>query len=197
MSEQTAAKSELAAPTPPHDCPAHPWHRLFSHPSNFSIAGSRGGGNEHEASRRVKTELMVQMDGVAVGGEEKSEEEKGDSNIGPNSNTVIVLAATNTPWDLDEALRRRLEKRVYIPLPSAVGRRELFKINMKGCEISDDVDTDSLADLTEWYSGADIANVARDAAMMSVRRLMGAARKLGLAGPDMQKYLEENKEVRK
>merc|ERR1711965_1163776 len=75
--------------------------------------------------------------------------------------TVIVLAATNTPWDLDEALRRRLEKRVYIPLPSAIGRKELFKINMKGCEISDDVDTDVLAEMTDGYSGADIANVAR------------------------------------
>ncbi|GMH51911.1 hypothetical protein TrST_g8218 [Triparma strigata] len=159
-----------------------------------SIAGSRGGGNEHEASRRVKTELMVQMDGVAVSEEKSEGEEKSEAVVGPNSNTVIVLAATNTPWDLDEALRRRLEKRVYIPLPSAIGRKELFKINMKGCEISDDVDTDVLAEMTDGYSGADIANVARDAAMMSVRRLMDAARKLGLAGPDMQKYLAENKE---
>ena len=88
-----------------------------------SIAGSRGGDGEHEASRRVKTELMVQMDGVsstptpadgdgdAGGGGDGGEENK------PKVKTVIVLAATNRPWDLDEALRRRLEKRIYIPLP--------------------------------------------------------------------------------
>jgi katanin p60 ATPase-containing subunit A1 len=105
-----------------------------------------------------------------------------------------VLAATNTPWDLDEALRRRLEKRVYIPLPSAVGRRELFRINMRGVSLGDDVDVETLADETEGYSGADIANVARDAAMMSVRRLMEAARKAGHKGEAMQKFLEENKD---
>jgi len=86
-----------------------------------SIAGSRGGGNEHEASRRVKTELMVQMDGVASVDAKDTDDEK--ASVGPNSSTVIVLAATNTPWDLDEALRRRLEKRVYIPLPSQVRNR--------------------------------------------------------------------------
>eukprot|EP00520_Triparma_pacifica_P001485 CAMPEP_0118663202 /NCGR_PEP_ID=MMETSP0785-20121206/17279_1 /TAXON_ID=91992 /ORGANISM="Bolidomonas pacifica, Strain CCMP 1866" /LENGTH=547 /DNA_ID=CAMNT_0006556877 /DNA_START=139 /DNA_END=1780 /DNA_ORIENTATION=+ len=160
-----------------------------------SIAGSRGGGNEHEASRRVKTELMVQMDGVATA-EEKDEEGKssGGGGGGPNSNTVIVLAATNTPWDLDEALRRRLEKRVYIPLPSQIGRKELFRINMKDCELSDDADLEVLSAMTEGYSGADIANVARDAAMMSMRRLMESARRLGLAGQEMQKYLEQNKD---
>merc|ERR1712194_870431 len=132
--------------------------------------------------------MGVQMDGVTSSGPA----EDGETEAKPKQ--VMVLAATNRPWDLDEALRRRLEKRVYIPLPSAIGRKELFKINMKGCEISDDVDTDVLAEMTDGYSGADIANVARDAAMMSVRRLMDAARKLGLAGPDMQKYLAENKE---
>ena len=67
-----------------------------------AIAGSRGGSQEHEASRRVKTQLMVQMDGV-----ESTDESK-------KPTTVIVLAATNMPWDLDEALRRRLEKRICI-----------------------------------------------------------------------------------
>ena len=48
---------------------------------------------------------------------------------------VIVLAATNRPWDLDEALRRRLEKRIYIPLPNEKGRRELVKINLKNVQM--------------------------------------------------------------
>jgi len=52
----------------------------------------------------------------------------------------MVLAATNRPQDLDEALRRRLEKRVYIPLPTGEGRESLLKINMKGLECEPDID---------------------------------------------------------
>lgn len=66
---------------------------------------------------------MVQMDGVGS---------EGDS-----SKSVIVLAATNRPWDLDDALRRRLEKRIYIPLPTQEGREELFRINMKGVTLAE------------------------------------------------------------
>ncbi|CAM9797905.1 unnamed protein product, partial [Laminaria digitata] len=103
-----------------------------------SLAGSRGGDGEHEASRRVKTELMVQMDGVTGGGggggndpppSSSSPQDQGGSPAGAGK-TVIVLAATNTPWALDEALRRRLEKRIYIALPSEVGRKELFRISL-------------------------------------------------------------------
>lgn len=82
----------------------------------------------------------------------------------------MVLAATNRPWDLDEAIRRRLEKRIYIPLPTAVGREQLFKINLKGVEVSADVDWSELIRVTDGYSGADLANVCRDAAMMPMRR---------------------------
>ena len=56
----------------------------------------------------------------------------------------MVLAATNRPFDLDEALRRRLEKRIYIPLPNEGGLRQLFDINLKGMKLADDVDLDAL-----------------------------------------------------
>ncbi|XP_063403203.1 katanin p60 ATPase-containing subunit A1-like isoform X1 [Mytilus trossulus] len=129
-----------------------------------SICSKRGSDSEHEASRRVKSELLVQMDGMyeGVGGNsaDESEEQK----------IVMVLAATNFPWDLDEALRRRLEKRIYIPLPTEEGREELLKINLKGIDIHKDVKLSSLAGNLEGYSGADITNVCRDAAMMSFRR---------------------------
>lgn len=82
----------------------------------------------------------------------------------------MVLAATNRPQDLDEAIRRRLEKRIYIPLPTAEGRNQLFKINLSGIQMEPSIDWDQLIKITEGYSGADLANVCRDAAMMPLRR---------------------------
>ncbi|KAF6017790.1 KATNAL1 [Bugula neritina] len=123
-----------------------------------SICSKRGSDNEHEASRRVKSELLIQMDGV--GGACGQDATK----------MVMVLAATNFPWDIDEALKRRLEKRIYIPLPCKTGRVELLKINLKEVELSPDVNLEEIADLIVGYSGADITNVCRDAAMMSMRR---------------------------
>eukprot|EP00918_Siedleckia_nematoides_P098148 GHVU01214866.1.p1 GENE.GHVU01214866.1~~GHVU01214866.1.p1 ORF type:complete len:157 (+),score=37.43 GHVU01214866.1:157-627(+) len=83
---------------------------------------------------------------------------------------VIVLAATNFPWDIDEALRRRLEKRIYIPLPTPPGRKKLLEINLKDVTVADDVNLESIAQELDGYSGADITNVCRDAAMMAMRR---------------------------
>lgn len=82
----------------------------------------------------------------------------------------MVLAATNRPEDLDEALRRRLEKRVYIPLPDPESRQQMFEINMKGIALCDDINYEELSKMCEGYSGADINNVCRDAAMMPLRR---------------------------
>ncbi|XP_067085198.1 katanin p60 ATPase-containing subunit A-like 1 isoform X1 [Osmerus mordax] len=124
-----------------------------------SICGRRGTSDEHEASRRVKSEILVQMDGV--GGALENDDP---------SRMVMVLAATNFPWDIDEALRRRLEKRIYIPLPTAVGRVELLKISLREVDVSDDVDLTLIADKIQGFSGADITNVCRDASMMAMRR---------------------------
>ena len=105
-----------------------------------AIAGARGGEGEHEASRRVKAELLIQMDGVGVvssaGADSKEKEET------EKSKQVMVLAATNRPQDLDEALRRRLEKRIYIPLPNEKGLKQLFDINLRGVKMADDVKWD-------------------------------------------------------
>ncbi len=72
-------------------------------------------GNETEASRRVKTEFLVQMQGV-----------------GSDNEGVLVLGATNLPWALDPAIRRRFEKRIYIPLPDEMGRYALLENRLRG-----------------------------------------------------------------
>ena len=72
---------------------------------------------------------------------------------------VIVMAATNRPWDIDDAIRRRLEKRIYIPLPTEKGRLELFKIYLKTVELTEEnggIDWEYLATESDGYSGADI-----------------------------------------
>ena len=129
-----------------------------------SIGQKRSDG-DNEASRKVMAEMLVQMDGVSgkLDQEDISIEEL-------KKNIVMVMGATNLPWDLDDALRRRFEKRVYIPLPNSVGRREMFNINMKGIQVEENIDMDKLVQLTDGYSGADIANVCREASLMQMRR---------------------------
>lgn len=112
-------------------------------------------GDEVGGERRMKTQLLIEMDGIR--------KRKGEQ--------VVVLGATNRPWDLDPAFRRRFEKRIYVPLPDKEGRREIFRIHVRGIEIASDVDFDELATLTEGYSGSDIALICRDAAMMPIREL--------------------------
>ena len=129
--------------------------------------GTKRHDGEHEASKKVLAEMLVQMDGI-------SESNSGADGEYDNENNrpkfVMVLGATNLPWDLDDALRRRFEKRIYIPLPNSVGRREMFMINFKGIKLSSDIDIDLLVQKTEGYSGHDISSVCREASLMNMRR---------------------------
>ncbi|KAJ3167493.1 hypothetical protein HDU87_001514 [Geranomyces variabilis] len=129
-----------------------------------SISSARG-GHEHESSRRVKTELLVQMDGV---GTSATRTANGQEPI------VMVLAATNLPWLLDEAMRRRLEKRIYIGPPDQLAREQMIRISLNGIRVTEDVDVEQIAKQIAGFSGSDIANLCRDAAMMNLRQKMRA-----------------------
>lgn len=119
---------------------------------------TRREGDEVGGERRLKTQLMQEMEGVT-------------SNRGDQ---IIVLGATNVPWELDPALRRRFERRVYINMPEEEAREEIFKIHTRGVELGKDVDFKELAKLSEGYVGSDIAMVCREALMMPIRELDAA-----------------------
>ncbi|KAH0980419.1 hypothetical protein GBA52_007596 [Prunus armeniaca] len=112
--------------------------------------------NENDASRRLKSEFLIQFDGVT-------------SN--PND-LVIVIGATNKPQELDDAVLRRLVKRVYIPLPDLTARRLLLRHKLKGQAFSlPSGDLERLARETEGYSGSDLQALCEEAAMMPIREL--------------------------
>jgi len=120
-----------------------------------AIMGTRDATGEHEASRRMKTELLMQMDGIVK-----------------SSEPVFVLAASNHPWHLDAAMLRRLEKRILVPLPDVPARAALLRASLTESDRAAPLDYDKLAAQTEGYSGADLVLLAKEAAMRPVRRLM-------------------------
>ncbi|XP_021722078.1 protein SUPPRESSOR OF K(+) TRANSPORT GROWTH DEFECT 1 [Chenopodium quinoa] len=123
-----------------------------------SLCGQRGEGNESEASRRIKTELLVQMQGV-----------------GHNDEKVLVLAATNTPYALDQAIRRRFDKRIYIPLPDQKARQHMFKVHLGDTPHNlTESDFEFLARKTEGFSGSDIAVCVKDVLFEPVRKTQDA-----------------------
>lgn len=125
-----------------------------------SVASKRD-DKDGEGSRKVKSELLVQMDGANT-----AESEDG------TPKNIIVLGATNLPWDLDLAIIRRLDKRIYIPLPDENARKELFKIMMRNSNLDGEIKWDEIVANTKMFSGDDIKNLCRDAAMVPLRRMM-------------------------
>ncbi|KAI5729721.1 hypothetical protein M8J76_010821 [Diaphorina citri] len=131
-----------------------------------SLCSSRS-DNESESARRIKTEFLVQMQGV-----------------GNDMDGILVLGATNIPWVLDAAIRRRFEKRIYIALPELNARLFMFRHHLGNTRntISDE-NLKELAKRTEGYSGADISIVVRDALMQPVRLVQSATHFVRTSGP--------------
>lgn len=123
-----------------------------------SLCSSRSEG-ENDSTRRIKTEFLVQMQGV-----------------GKAADGILVLGATNIPWDIDSAMRRRFEKRVYIALPEFEARKDMFRIHIGdtgGVSLSEH-ELDALAEMTEGFSGSDISVAVRDVLMEPIRKCQDA-----------------------
>lgn len=115
---------------------------------------------EHESSRRIKTEFLVQLDGAGTGDEER----------------ILVVGATNRPQELDEAARRRLVKRLYIPLPEFPARRQIVeRLMSKERSALNDAEIDDIASLTDGYSGADMKNLCQEASLGPIRSISFSA----------------------
>ena len=117
--------------------------------------------NENEASRRIKTEFLVQLDGAGTNAEDR----------------ILIIGATNRPQEIDDAFVRRLSKRLYIPLPNKISRKQLImrvlekeRKNNNKYDITD-ADIDDIIDKTKGYSGSDLINVCKEAAMMPIRSI--------------------------
>ena len=109
-----------------------------------------------EVERRVVAQLLALMDGLKGRGE------------------VIVIGATNRPNAIDPALRRpgRFDREIEIGVPDKEGRKEILQIHTRGMPLAEDVDLDKLAEITYGFVGADLAALAKEAAMRALRRLM-------------------------
>lgn len=105
--------------------------------------------NESETTCRIKIEFLVQMQGVRH-----------------HNDGTLVLGATNIPWVLDSAIRRRFEKRIYIPLPEEMACAHMFPLYLESTSHNPtDANIHELAHKTEGYSGADISIIVRDSLM--------------------------------
>ncbi|CAL6068122.1 Vacuolar_protein sorting 4b [Hexamita inflata] len=123
-----------------------------------SLCSARGQGDESESSKRIKTEFLVQMQGVDK-----------------NNSGVLILGATNFPENIDPAIRRRFEKRIEITLPEWVARKQILLNNVKKTKNTITPEQmDQLEQLTELFSASDISVLMKDAVMMPVRELQRA-----------------------
>lgn len=118
-----------------------------------SLATARGQG-ENDAMRRVKTQLLQAIEGVGTGDE-----------------LIVTIGATNLPWEIDPAMRRRFERRIMIGLPDKEARAVMFEIHTKGVGLTDDVDFAMLGEISTGYSAADIALICREAMMTPIREM--------------------------
>ncbi|XP_042048874.1 peroxisomal biogenesis factor 6-like isoform X2 [Salvia splendens] len=120
-----------------------------------SMLGQRTRVGEHEAMRKIKNEFMSHWDGLMTKAGER----------------ILVLAATNRPFDLDEAIIRRFERRIMVSLPS-VENREMILRTLLSKEKVEVLDFKELAVMTEGYSGSDLKNLCVTAAYRPVRELI-------------------------
>ncbi|CAO2194282.1 unnamed protein product [Urochloa humidicola] len=136
-----------------------------------SMLGQRNRAGEHEAMRKIKNEFMTHWDGLLSRPDQR----------------ILVLAATNRPFDLDEAIIRRFERRIMVGLPSLESRELIMRRLLSKEKVDEGLDFKELATMTEGYSGSDLKNLCTTAAYRPVRELIQKERK-----KELEKLKREN-----
>ncbi|XP_020579082.1 uncharacterized protein LOC110023815 [Phalaenopsis equestris] len=126
-----------------------------------SMLGRRENPGEHEAMRKMKNEFMVNWDGLRTKDKER----------------VIVLGATNRPFDLDEAVIRRLPRRLMVNLPDASNREKILKVILAKEDLGSEVNFEAVANMTDGYSGSDLKNLCVTAAHRPIREILEREKK--------------------
>ncbi|KAK1294746.1 Katanin p60 ATPase-containing subunit A1 [Acorus calamus] len=126
-----------------------------------SMLGRRENPGEHEAMRKMKNEFMINWDGLRTKDKER----------------VLVLAATNRPFDLDEAVIRRLPRRLMVNLPDAANREKILRVILAKEDLVPDMDLGAVANMTDGYSGSDLKNLCVTAAHCPIRELLEKEKK--------------------
>ncbi|KAI4349647.1 hypothetical protein L6164_010211 [Bauhinia variegata] len=126
-----------------------------------SMLGRRENPGEHEAMRKMKNEFMVNWDGLRTKDKER----------------ILVLAATNRPFDLDEAVIRRLPRRLMVNLPDAPNREKIIRVILAKEDLEPDVDLEAIANMTDGYSGSDLKNLCVTAAHCPIREILDKEKK--------------------
>ncbi|KAM3307734.1 hypothetical protein P3S67_009477 [Capsicum chacoense] len=126
-----------------------------------SMLGRRENPEEYQAMRRLKNEFMLNWDGLRTKDTER----------------VLVLAATDRPFDLDEAVIRRLPRRLMVNLPDAPNRAKILKVILAKEDLAQDVDLESVASMTDGYSGSDLKNLCATAAYRPIRDILEKEKK--------------------
>ncbi|XP_073526399.1 uncharacterized protein [Phyllobates terribilis] len=126
-----------------------------------SMLGRRENPGEHEAMRKMKNEFMMNWDGLRTKDRER----------------VLVLAATNRPFDLDEAVIRRLPRRLMVGLPDSANRQKILSVILAKEELGPNVELEAIASMTDGYSGSDLKNLCVAAAHRPIRELLDKEKK--------------------
>jgi len=132
-----------------------------------SLCLPRGEGSESGAERRMLSTLLSEMDGLADKGEDRF---------------VLTIAATNAPWDLDDAVLSRFQKRIYIPLPDAEARKSILEIQLLKEGHTLDYPLPEVVRVTDWFSGRDLERLSNQAINVMVEELNGQIPKCVDAG---------------
>lgn len=140
----------------------------------FEAIGAKRTDSSDNANNDLVPQILAEMQGV------------GSSS---SKSTIVVIAATNKPWAIDSAFMRpgRFDSKIYVPLPDFDARKKLFELQLSKLPISEDLDLDYLAKITEGFNGADIKEVCEKLKMSAINDSLEKGEEQTIGMDDVQR----------